>query len=189
MRILALVALLVSVLWLQTDAVSDEPRSAPEAGSATKQPGKPSPTPPKRLFTGQVVLLREALKRRGIESAPEMDGQVVLETPSGELIPIVADWRGRAFFQDARLRNRPVELVGFRRPGIPYLQVLMVFVIDDGVRKYVDYWCDTCAIAMYQIQPCDCCQQPIRLRFTPRDLPDYIRHPDDDAGAAEQAGR
>ena len=29
--------------------------------------------------------------------------QVALETAGGELIPIVPDWRGRAFYQDARL--------------------------------------------------------------------------------------
>ena len=135
------------------------------------------PQPKKELFTGQVVLLREALKRRRVESNEEFDKQVVLETVTGELIPIVPDWRGRAFFQDAKLRNRRVDLVGQRRPGVPYLQVLMVFSFDKkGTRQYTDYWCDICAIPMYEIKRCECCQGEIRLRFQPQDLPAYLRH-------------
>ena len=131
---------------------------------------------PKELFAGKVVMLLDALKRHGIKSYDEVKAQVVLETDDGELIPILPDWRGRAFFQDERLRNRRVELVGVRRPKVPYLQVLMIFVIDDkGVRQYMDYWCDVCSIAMYEIKPCECCQDPIRLRLQPRELPDFIK--------------
>src|SRR5687768_16745310 len=68
-----------------------------------------APQPEKQLFTGQVVMLPAALQERGIKSFDEMQDQVALETPCGELIPIVADWRGRAFFQDERLRDRKVE--------------------------------------------------------------------------------
>lgn len=135
---------------------------------------------PKELFTGKVVLLGEALKRKGIDSRDEMKDQAVLETPEGELIPIVADWRGRAFFQDKRLRDQKVELIGTRKPGVPYLQVLMVFTFDkEGQRMYTDYWCDICSIPMYEIKPCDCCQGDIRLRFTPQGLPDYLAMPKD----------
>lgn len=130
----------------------------------------------KEVFGGKVVVLRDALKRRGITAFDEFADQVVLETVQGELIPIVPDWRGRAFFQDARLRNRRVELVGYRRTGIPYLQILMVFTFDKhGARQYTDYWCEICSIPMYEIKPCDCCQAEIDLRFQPRDLPLYLR--------------
>jgi hypothetical protein len=99
----------------------------------------------------------------------------VLDTPAGELIPIVPDWRGRAFYQDEKLRNRKVELVGYRRPGVPFLQVLMIFTFDkEGTRQYTDYWCDICSIPMYEIKPCECCQGDIRLRFQPQALPDYL---------------
>lgn len=129
-----------------------------------------------QLFTGRVVLLEDALERRDIKVAEEMHGQVVLETEKGELIPILADWRGRAFYQDERLRNRKVDLVGFRREGLPYLQVQMVFTFSEaGQRQYTDYWCDICAIPMYEIKPCECCQGPIRLRFQKQDLPKYLR--------------
>lgn len=161
---------LVSV-WM---VVADEPAArkfnSAESAKVTKEGW------PKELFTGKVVLLLDALKQREIKSYDEVKNQVVLDTDDGELIPILPDWRGRAFFQDERLRNRRVELVGVRRPKVPYLQVLMIFVIDDkGTRQYMDYWCDVCSIAMYEIKPCECCQDPIRLRLQPRELPDFIK--------------
>lgn len=144
--------------------------------SADKKPALPKVQPKKVLLTGKVVLLRAALSRRGIKSFDEQKDQVVLETPQGELVPLISDWRGRSFFQDKNLRDRKVELVGFRRPGIPYLQVLMVYTFDkQGTRQLTDYWCDICAIPMYEIKPCDCCQGTIRLRFRPRDLPADFR--------------
>ena len=137
-----------------------------------------SSAPAKRLFRGQVVLVPEALQRAGLKAySEELKDQVALETPDGELLPILPDWRGRAFFQDERLRNRKVELVGYRRKGIPYLQVLQVFTFDEkGRRQYTDYWCDICSIPMYELKPCDCCQEDIRLRFQPQDLPKDIVH-------------
>ena len=72
-----------------------------------------------------------------------------------------------------------VELIGFKRPGLPYLNVIAVYTFnEDNERMYTDYWCDICSIPMYMIQPCDCCQGDIRLRFQQQDLPDYI----EDAG-------
>lgn len=133
------------------------------------------PTPEKELFRGQVVIVKDALEKRGITAFEEMKEQVALETPDGKLLPIVADWRGRAFYQDKRLRDRKVELVGYQREGLPYLQVLMIFTFDkDDQRMYTDYWCDICSIPMYEIKPCDCCQQDTRLRFQPQALPDYL---------------
>ncbi len=164
--------------------------SVAEETEKPDQTAKPETAePPKELFTGKVVLLGDALKRKGVNSYEEMKDQVALETPEGELIPIVADWRGRAFFQDKRLRDRKVELVGMRRPGVPYLQVLMVFTFDkEGQRMYTDYWCDICSIPMYEIKPCDCCQGDIRLRFLPQDLPDYLPQPKEKKAPTEKTG-
>jgi hypothetical protein len=158
---------------------ADESRPAAAAAkpaASTKTPQPSADRSAQELFRGKVVMLRDALGRRKIDATEEFDKQVVLETPSGDLIPIVPDWRGRAFYQDARLRDREVELVGKRQRGVPYLQVLMVFTFDkQGQRQYTDYYCDTCAFPMYEIKPCECCQGPVRLRFQPRDLPDYIK--------------
>ena len=128
---------------------------------------------PRRLFKGKVVRVVEALKRKGIKVySEELERQVALETATGTLIPLLPDWRGRAFFQDEQLRDRPVELIGHRRDGIPYLSVLSVYTFDENEqRQYTDYWCDVCSIPMYEIKPCDCCQQDIRIRFQPQELP------------------
>jgi hypothetical protein len=147
----------------------------------SEEPARPAATTPepeqkKELFKGKVVLAVDALKRKGLKPAEEMNGQVVLETDDGELIPLLADWRGRAFFQDERLRNRRVELVGYRKPGVPYLQILMVFTFNEaGDREYTDYWCDVCSIPMYEIKACECCQGDIRLRFQKQGLPEYLK--------------
>jgi hypothetical protein len=179
-RLLTLLAFLAlgnllpaSMIWAgEIKAPSDATKAA--TGSAAKlTTADPSS---QELFRGKVVLVREALARRKIEAREEFDKQVALETESGELIPIVPDWRGRAFFQDEHLRNRPVELVGKRAKGVPYLQVLIIFTFDErGTRQYTDYYCDTCGFAIYEIKPCECCQGPVHLRYQPRDLPDYVK--------------
>lgn len=133
----------------------------------------------KEIVSGKVVMLSDALKRHGIKNYPEESkGQVVLETEQGELIPIVSDWRGRAFYQDERLRDRAVDLVVNRRAGIPWVQVLSIYTFDEqGIRNNTDYWCDICAIPMYEIKECECCQGPTRLRFRPQELPaDVPKH-------------
>lgn len=133
---------------------------------------KSLPTPPLQVFQGNVVMVTDALKRRGVKVySDDLKKQVALETSTGELIPILPDWRGRAFHQDERLRERKVDLVGFRREGVPYLNVLSVYTFDEnGDRQYTDYWCDICSIPMYEIKPCDCCQQEIRLRFQRQEI-------------------
>jgi len=147
--------------------------AVPMRVTRSDEPAPASAKPKKQLFRGEVVRIPEGLKRLGIKAYPEeLQDQVGLLTADDELLPILPDWRGRAFFQDERLRDRTVELVGYRKPGIPYLQVLSIYTFDEqNARQFTDYWCDICSIPMYEIKPCDCCQQPIRLRFQPRDLP------------------
>lgn len=175
--VVSLAVVLLALAW----CLAQEPATLPIAD-------KPSPTPkpavkakddsPKELYSGKVVFLHDALQRRGVKAADEFKAQVVLESDEGELIPIVPDWRGRAFYQDERLRDRRVDLVGSRQKAAPYLQVQMVFVFDEkGTRQYMDYWCDICSIAMYEIKPCDCCQEPIRLRLQPQGLPEFVKKP------------
>lgn len=163
-----LVSLIISILIVSAVAAADAPKTA-----NTKQPAVDEPK--RELYEGKVVLAQEALKRRGIKVADEMKSQAVLETDNGELIPIAADWRGRALYQDKRLRDRKVQLIGYRRPGLPYLQVLIIYTFDEKQqRQETDYWCDVCSIPMYEIKECECCQGEIRLRFRNTKLPDYL---------------
>jgi len=177
------ICLLTGILSnLRADAPAENAASRTATGGTPANAEKTSPAdapePEKKLFSGKVVLAQAALKARGIKVADEMKDQAVLETPDGELIPVAADWRGRALYQDKRLRDRKLELVGYRRTGVPYLQVLQIYLINDkGEREAMDYWCDICAIPMYEIKECECCQGPIRLRLEPATLPDYLISP------------
>ena len=147
-----------------------------QADANTSKPVEEPKATKKELFSGKVVLLQDALKRRGVKALDEVKAQAVLETDAGELIPIVPDWRGRAFFQDERLRDRRVDLVATRQKAAPYLQVLMIFVFDEkGTRHYMDYWCNVCSIPMYEIKPCDCCQADILLRLQRQELPSFVK--------------
>jgi hypothetical protein len=160
------------LVFLVSGGHSDETPATLGADKPALDQAKPSPTPPPQLYKGRVVRVVDALKTRGIKAyAEELKDSVALETADGELVPILPDWRGRAFSQDARLRDRDVELVGFRRKGLPYLNVMSVYTFDkQGRRQYTDYWCDICSIPMYEIKPCDCCQQEIRLRFQHQEI-------------------
>lgn len=146
--------------------------SASKSTSATTSSVKEIPGQ-KALLTGQVIPLHEALLRKKIKSyTEEAKGQYVLELESGELLPIIADGRGRAFYQDERLRNRRVTVLAIRRPQIPFLQVVSIYTYDEsGQAQLTDYWCDICAIPMYEIKKCECCQGPTRLRFQKKELP------------------
>ena len=175
-----------------TTRLAAQETTAPSAAAAT--PGtKPDESPAKSaqgtadaasqegvekvLYAGEVVLLPEAFRRRGVKSyAEEIAQTAVLYTTDGEIVPLVPDWRGRAFFQDERLRDRPVELVVNRRPGVPWVSVLSIYLQDEkGKRAVVDYWCDVCSIPMYEIKDCECCQGPIRLRYRNLPLPKDVR--------------
>lgn len=118
---------------------------------------------------GRVVWMAEALSRRfGIKTVREAEERLVaLETNDGQLIPIVEDVRGRAFRKDERLMQmQDVELMGRRYEGSPMLQIIRMYEYRDDGKFQVDYWCDICAIIMYEYGPCDCCQDKNRLRKT-----------------------
>ena len=172
--VISLGVVLIALAW----CLAKEPEAVlvSEKASDPKAVTKDKEDTVKEVFSGKVVILQDALKRRGVKTYDEFKSQVVLETDDGELIPIVPDWRGVAFYQDERLRNRRVDLVGMRQKSAPYLQVLMIFVFDDkGTRQYMDYWCDICSIPMYEVKPCDCCQAENRLRFQPQELPSFVK--------------
>lgn len=115
---------------------------------------------------GRVVWLAEAQKRLlGVESVPEAaERTLALETTEGKLVPLVEDVRGRGFRVDKRLREMDVELLVRRYEGSPAVQILGVYRRQKEDRFEIDYWCDICAIAMYEQKPCECCQGESRLR-------------------------
>ena len=118
------------------------------------------------LIRGQVVWLADALKSKfGISTVPEVaKNSLALLTKDGQLLPIVENLRGRAFRMDKRLRGHDMEILARRHDRHPLVQILRVYQIEDGKRYEVDYWCDICAIVMFETGPCACCQDDNRLR-------------------------
>ena len=157
--------------WLIGITVLSCPVSPQVQGVQPKPPVaavKPGPKAKHRTkaVRGRVVWLNEALKRRyGISTVPEAAERVLaLETAQGQLLPIVEDIRGRAFRKDPRLRKMDLELLVRQYSGSPLLQIIRVYAHEKGKKVEVDYWCEICAIAMYELKPCDCCQGPVDLR-------------------------
>jgi len=117
---------------------------------------------------GKVVYLAEALQRlHGIKSVEEAkERTLAVETAEGNLIPLVEDVRGRAFRADPRLREMQVELLLRKFKGSPAGQVIRVYELAKEGKLEIDYWCDICSIAMYELKVCECCQGEITLRKT-----------------------
>lgn len=118
---------------------------------------------------GKFVWLAEALQNRfGISSvADAAQRSLAIQTVDGAVLPIVEDVRGHAFRTDVRLREMNIELLVRRYEKHPLLQILKVYEVKEGKRFEVDYWCDICAIAMFEKGPCACCQDENRLRKRP----------------------
>ena len=118
---------------------------------------------------GRVVYLAEAMeKQAGLPSVPEARERVLaLQTGEGEFIPLLEDVRGRAFRRDERLRAMQLELVVRRYKNSPFVQIIRVIEVTKNGRFEIDYWCDVCAIAMFEKKDCDCCQGDVELRRRP----------------------
>ena len=142
-----------------------------QAQPATKTPTADQAEYATQTIQGRVVWMSEALKRRfGINLVPEAKERLLaLDTTDGKLLPILEDARGRSFRVDKRLREMEVELLVRRYKQLPMLQVIRVYEIKKDRKLIVDYWCDICAIVMFELGPCDCCQDTNRLRKRPSD--------------------
>lgn len=110
--------------------------------------------------------MAEALARlHGVKQVPEAaERTLALETADGALHPLIEDVRGRAFRRDERLRKMQVELLVRQHKGSPVVQIVRVYELTKEGKSEVDYWCEICAIAMFELKECDCCQGPIELR-------------------------
>ena len=140
----------------------DEP--AVETSATHSESSKPASRT--QSLRGRAVWLAEALKKKyGIETDRDaIHAVVALETPSG-LLPIVKDFRGRAFYIDERLRDLDLELMVRTYEGSPMIQVVRIYALKDDAKYELDYWCDICSIPMYELKECECCQGPIRMRL------------------------
>src|SRR4051794_35121831 len=90
-------------------------------------PGAAFPAAPAESVTlrGKVVDLTKVLRASEISfDAEPVANQVVLQDNDGTVSPLLSDEASRALFLDARLRDRPAELVARRHKGLPYLQLI-----------------------------------------------------------------
>lgn len=162
LKVLSL-ALLVA-FFAGTFALAQEPTEQVKPGAKA---GKEEATAYKtRSLQGRVVWLAEALARRhGIQTVAEAGKRVLaLETKDGKLVPLIEDKRGRSFRLDKRLRGIDVELLVRQYDGVPFVQVIQIFALKEDGKYELDYWCEICAIAMFELKACDCCQGDIELR-------------------------
>jgi len=159
-----IVLLIVAAALGQPDG--DVSSSAPAAVETESAADDTDPAYATESLRGRVVWLAEALKRRfGIVSDTDAQHTVAaLETPDGQIFPLVKDDRGRGFWLDPRLHGIDMELRVRRFRGSPVVQVIRVYTLEDDKKYELDYWCDICAIPMYELKPCECCQGPIRFR-------------------------
>jgi len=137
-----------------------------QAAQEEQQPEKETPSYTTESLRGRVVFMADALERlHGVSTVAESrENTLALETPRGKLYPLVEDKRGHSFRLDDRLMGTPMELLVRRHEGSPAIQVIRMYMLEDGEKFLVDYWCDICSIRMFELKPCDCCQGPVRLR-------------------------
>lgn len=161
-----LVALACST-GVATAAVADESRGAEASEQEASSRQTASEPPQKRTYRGEIVWFYDAIDRlHQVQAVPEARERIIaLRTDNDRLVPIVEDVRGRAFRRDERLRElEDVELLARRVPDSPFVQIIRLYSWKDGTKYELDYWCDVCAIAMFELKPCDCCQGPVELR-------------------------
>jgi len=154
LRVIALLFAAVPLLPMQLIADAPQTEDTPQSPYVTK------------TIRGRVVWLADAMTRlHGIKTVPEASDRILaLETDDGQLHPIVEDIRGRAFRRDERLRKMKAELLVRQHQGSPMVQVVRVFELTEDGKFEIDYWCEICSIAMFELKDCECCQGPIELR-------------------------
>lgn len=152
------------LVWCCLQLPGQPPESA--ARDAGKVASSPDVAYRTETLSGKVVWLSEALKQHfNISTVPESaESSLVLMTQEGRMFPLVENLRGRAFRKDDRLRDKELELTVRSYDKQPFVQVVGVFENLDGQLREIDYWCDVCAIVMYETGPCACCQDHNRLR-------------------------
>ena len=122
----------------------------------------------KATLSGKVVPLASVVGERRLKTDPEQAAiEVVLKTDDGTIVPLLRDDASRALFLDKRLRDRKTELVVKRHSGLPFVQVIVIRVEENGKLRIPEYYCDICTISVRDPRICPCCQGPMELRMRP----------------------
>ncbi len=114
-----------------------------------------------RLFAATAEPATGSVKGKLVQhgdSAP-----VVLQTDDGHTVTVSGDEDTQKVLHDPRLNGMTIEAIGhFTAPGQfatdPRFEKNM-FVLKDGKRLRVTYWCDVCSIRTFAPGVCVCCQK------------------------------
>ena len=86
---------------------------------------------------------------------------------NGKTLALHGDDDTMGVLHDKRLSGADFEVQGKlngETVEINPIHTAALFAYKDGKRLRITYWCDICAIAMYELKECECCQGPIELR-------------------------
>jgi hypothetical protein len=101
-------------------------------------------------------------------------GKAVLETAQGP-IPLEGDEDTSKVLKDKRLDGMEAEAVGhFAQPGRFLLDpsyTKNLWILKDGKKLMVTYWCPVCSIRTYTPGECMCCHQETQLDLREPDKP------------------
>ena len=122
------------------------------------------------LLTAGVSLLR-GLAATGQPAKDSVKGKLiqhqdapsVIRTEDGQEIALSGDEDTQKVLHDPRLAGVTLEAIGhFAAPGQFAVEPIFeknMFVLKDGKRLRITYWCDICSIRTYAPGVCVCCQK------------------------------
>lgn len=95
--------------------------------------------------------------------AQQKDAPPVLRTDDGKNLTLTGDDDTRKVLTDPRLNGETLETIGhFTTPeqfAVGPIYEKNMFVLKDGKRLRITYWCDICSIRTYAPGVCVCCQK------------------------------
>lgn len=106
-----------------------------------------------------------ALRGKLVESG---DRPPAIETAAHKRVALDGDPQTLAVLGDARLVEADLELLGqFKTPALfvvgPFYTSKSMFVLKDGKKYTISYWCPVCSIRSYTPGRCVCCQEETHL--------------------------
>ena len=100
---------------------------------------------------------------------PGVGGPAFLELSSDKKIELAGDKETMKVLADARLKGVELEAHGrFASPArfeVGHIHERNLFVVKDGKKLMISYWCDVCSIRTYSPGKCMCCQEETALEL------------------------
>ena len=95
-----------------------------------------------------------------------------LLTQEGRRIQLAGDASTIGVVKDSRVIGNELEVMGtFKAPGefeIGPIHTKSMYVLKNGQRLFVTYWCEVCSIRTYTPGKCWCCQEETELDLKER---------------------